>query len=130
MVAPVDCDTLKLPATVVVASVDCEPLEQTVEEKRGEVDARALPDEVEDIEEEPDVLLVFLLVNDVNTVLEMKGEEDELRDSKGDVDNFAENEFEEDSRLLTLVEGDTMLVFDTTFDIDGRVVAESCNDNV
>ena len=75
-----------------VALDDCEPLELTDDEKRGVFDTRALPDEAEEIEEEPDELLLILLVNDVNTVLETEGEEDELRDSMGDVDNFAENE--------------------------------------
>ena len=113
-----------------VASVDCEPLELTDKEKRGVFDARALPDEVEETDEEPDVLLLILLVNDVNTVLEIEGEEDELRDSMGDSDNFAENELEDENRLLPLVEGDTVLVLDTALDKDGRVVAESCPDNV
>ena len=73
---------------------------------------------------------MFLLVNDVNTVLEMKGEEDELRDSMGDSDNFAENELEYDKRLLPLVEGETVCVLDTAFDMEARVVAESRTDNV
>ena len=48
----------------------------------------------------------------------------------GDSDNFAENELDDDNRLLPLVEGETLLVLDTALDIDGRVVAESCTDNV
>ena len=129
MVAPIDCEPLKLTTAVVVASVDCEPLELTDKEKRGVFDARALPDEVEETDEEPDVLLLILLVNDVNTVLEIEGEEDELRDSMGDIDNFDVTELEDDNRLLPLVEGDTVLVLDTALDKDGRVVAESCTDN-
>ena len=76
------------------------------------------------------MLLLNLLVNDVNTVLEIEGEDDELRDSMGDIDNFAENELEDDNRLLPLVEVDIVLVLDTALDKDGRVVAESCTDNV
>ena len=102
----------------------------TDNEKRGVVVARALLDDDEEKEDEPELLLLAFPVNEVNTVLETYGEVVSLRDSKGDMDNFAVTELEDDNRLLALLEGDIVLVLDTALDMDGRVVAESCADNV
>ncbi len=113
---------VSLDAAVMVAPVDCETLELADVEKRGVVDNKALLEEIEESDDEPDVLLLNLLVNDFNTERETEGEDDSLRDGRVDVDDFAVTEFDNDKRLLTLSDGDTVLVFDAALDVEGRVV--------
>ncbi len=125
-----DCG-VSLDAGVMVASVDCDPLELTDNEERGVAEARALLDEVEDIVDEPEVRLLNVLDIDVNMERETKGEAVSLRDSNGDIDNFAVTELENDSRGLPVPsEGDIVLIIDIPLDMEARLVDESRADNV